>query len=479
MLYRLTRGVAVCIALAAVAMLTIGTSDATADFGPPPPANPFLGPAGTATMHADAESSDSTPLSGVGSGDIAANYTELAAACPTIVQGADGYPQALCTKIINQSPTVFLLDSATGHPLASLDLTKGSLLGGVYAYLDNTDHLVTVDGSGDLLRIGHDRGGPLGSWRLFIDSKTDISQAVTGHCGAAGCDSVSSVMPDRAGRVWFATDNGAAGFTDPKTGRSQSIVLGAGEQVDNSISTAPQGVAVATDHALYLLGVDDSGAPHILWRQPYDRGPARKPGQLSWGTGATPTFFGPRTGTEYLTITDNAVPKENLLVYDTATGHTVCSAPAVDGTENSPIGSGSSVFVASTYGYPYPALPAGAGPSQPASAPFNGGMVRIDVNATGSGCSVVWTDGAPSAAVPRLSLPDGKIYTVTRHSLLGAGLTKEFKLAVIDAATGTIDSERVIGGTVAQDTLQTVGTIAPGRVQYQGTVSGLFRMTPR
>jgi hypothetical protein len=95
---------------------------------------------------------------------------------------------------------------------------------------------------------------------------------------------------------------------------------------------------------------------------------------------------------------------------------------------------------------------------------------------------VVWTNTARSAAVPRLSVPDGKIYTVTRHGLLGSedtAPTDTYTYAVIDAATGATESEQFIGATTVQDTLQTVGTIAPGRIQYQGTVSGLFRIVPR
>lgn len=465
-------------ALSMTALLICSAGIATAGFGSLPPANPHLGPPGTATMHGDAESSDATPFAGPGTGSVDSDFRELAAACPTILQGADGMPQALCTKIIDRAPTVFLLDPANGQPLASLDLSKGSLLGGVYAYLDSSDRMVTVDGSGKLLRIGHRNDG--GDWTVFIESATDIAQAVTGHCGGGDCDAVSSVMPDFDGRVWFATDNGAAGFSDPATGVARSIVLGPGEKVANSISTAPEGVAVATTHALYLVDVDGSGNPRVVWRQAYDRGPARKPGQLSWGTGATPTFFGPGSGTEYLAITDNAVPKENLLVFDTATGNRICSVPTVDGTENSPIGAGNSLFVAGTYGYPYPAVPEGAGPSEPANAQFTGGMVRVDV--TGAGCRVVWTNKALSAAVPRLSVADGKIYTVTRHTVIptgSVGLTDNFRYTVIDAVSGRIETEKLIGATALHNTLQMVGTISPDRTLYQGTMSGLFRIAPR
>ncbi|MEV6062917.1 hypothetical protein ACIGO9_21410 [Nocardia asteroides] len=472
-------------------LLTVATGTASA-FGPLPPTNPYLGPTGTATMHGDSAASDSTPLPGAGAGGVDADFHTKAAACPTILQGSDGFPQALCTTITDRSPVVLLLDPNSGAELAQLKLTKGSLLGGVYAYLDDADRLVTVDGSGNLLRIAHQRS-PDGDWTLTVASKTDVAQAVSSHCGGGECDHVSSVSPDYDGRVWFATDHAAAGFVTPE-GAVRAIELAPGENVANSIATAPQGMAVATDHALYLLDVAADGNPRIAWRQAYDRGPARKPGQLSWGTGASPTFFGPGDGTEYLTITDNAAARENLLVFDTATGNQICAVPAVDGTENSPIGSGNSVFVAGTYGYPYPALPPGAGASEPASAPISGGMTRIDV--TGAGCTIVWTNTVPSAAVPRLSLADGKIYTFTRRALLGSGsggigsgsgglgtgsaqITDNYGFAVVDAHTGDLESEQVIGATTAHDTLQMVGTIAPGRIHYQGTTTGFFRITPK
>ena len=470
------------VAAAVAAMLVVGAGTAGAAFGPLPPADPFLGPVGTATMHGDAESSDSTPLPGVGTGWVNAQFRELAAACPTILQGGDGLPQALCTTVTDRSPKVFLLDPGSGQPLTSLSLPKGGLLGGVYAYLDHQDHMVMVDGADNLVRIGHNRDG--GGWKFTVDSTTPIGAAVEGHCGGNGCDSVASLMPDRQGRVWFATANGAVGTVDPNSGAAQSIAL-PGEHVDNSISTAPEGTAVTTDHATYLFTADGTGTPHQIWRQPYDRGPARKPGQLSWGSGASPTFFGPHDGTDYVAITDNAVPKENLIVYDTHSGRTVCSVPAVDGTENSPIGSGNSVFVASTYGYPYPALPDNAGPSEPATADFTGGMVRINVDQDGKGCAPKWTSPVKSAAVPRLSLADGLIYTVARkNEVAGIGtgsagaLVDSYHLVALNADSGAESAGHPIGTGTVQDTLQMVGTIAPGRVQYQGTTTGLFRITP-
>lgn len=489
---------------AALVVGSLGVGPASAEpLGPLPAVNPHLGPARTSTMHGDGESSDGTVLPGVGSRPVRADFVALGAACTTILQGSDGLPQALCTSNADRSPVMHLLDPDTGRSLASMPLVKGSLLGGVYAFLDDQDRLVAVDGNANLLRIGHSVEENSAEadrvWRLHVDDTTPLQAAATAHCGAADCDSVDSIMADHQGRVWFATGGGAVGVVDPASRAAKSIAL-PGERVANSIATSPAGTAVATDHALYLLEVDDSGAPEIMWSKNYDRGPARKPGQLSWGTGASPTFFGPRTGTDYLTITDNAAPVENLLVYEARTGRQICSIPAVDGSENSPIGAGNSVFVSSTFGYPYPSPPQGAGPSVPTQAAITGGMTRIDVDADGDGCSTRWTNGVPSSAVPRLSVADGKIYTVSRDSTvpedapvfgsLGnhqpdpvptppAAPGPKYSFTVIDAATGKVTADHTIGTGPQYNTLQTVGTIATGTVHYQGAVTGVFRITTR
>ncbi|WP_308283213.1 hypothetical protein [Pseudonocardia nigra] len=429
---------------------------------------------GTATQHGDAASSDTTPLAGPGTRPVSSTFTPLGATCASVLIGSDGMPQALCNTNADLSPVVHLLDPAGGASVASLALAKGELFTGVYGYVDEADRLVAVDGDRNVVRVGHDRGGPDGSWRLFVAEPTPIGRYVDVHCGAPRCDSVVSAAPGYGGGVWFVTAGGTVGIVDTTTGVGGSIALPPGERIANSISTAPEGMAVATGHALYLVGVDGQGSPEVLWRREYDRGPGRKPGQLSWGTGATPTFFGPATGTDYVAITDNAVPEANLLVYRTATGERVCSIPVVDGTENSPIGSGTAVVVASTFGYPYPALPSDAGPSVPPTAGFTGGMTRVDIDADGAGCERTWTTDVRSAAVPKLSLADGRIYTVSR-----TGPGDGFEHTVIDAETGEVQARRPLATGPAFDTLQMAGNLAPGQVIYQPTVTGVHRVTPK
>lgn len=116
--------------------MTGGVPASAADGDPFPPQSPGTGPAALATMH-----------------------------------GADGFTQALCTRIVDRAPVVRLLDG-DGNVLAETEVVAGSLLGGVYAYLDEHDRMVLVDGNGDLLRTGHDRGGADGGWRLFAAQRT-------------------------------------------------------------------------------------------------------------------------------------------------------------------------------------------------------------------------------------------------------------------------------------------------------------------
>ena len=242
------------------------------------PPNPYAGPDGTWNMHGDAGASDTTPFEGPGADPSPAQPVPLPAVCPTILSGADGMVQALCTEYIDRAPSLYLLDPTTLLPVARRHLSAGSLLGGVYAYVDNESRLVTVDGSGSLLWLAHSRSG----LRWSIDVEREVPLTLPEG------DAVTTVGPGYDANVWFATAQGRAGYVTPD-GDVVIASLGAGdEKVANSISSAPSGVAVTTDHATYLLRADGD-AVRTVWRQPYDRGEARKPGQLSHGSGSTPT----------------------------------------------------------------------------------------------------------------------------------------------------------------------------------------------
>lgn len=259
----------------------VPSARAAAAFGPLAPPNPFMAPNGLASMHNDAGSADAGTLPGPGARFRPIFPYPLLAACPSITQGTDGLVLALCTTVVGQNPTIHLIDPSGVLPriipLATLRVAKGGLLGGVYAYLDDSNELVMIDGTNHLLRIAHARDAR-GHWHLSVAESTDLSAVIP-----PGDQSVG-VVPDYLGNVWFATGTGVVGVA-PTSGDVTSLHLPAGERVANSISAAPSNrVAVATTSALYEVNLDGGGNAQILWRQAYDRGPARKPGQLSWGT---------------------------------------------------------------------------------------------------------------------------------------------------------------------------------------------------
>ncbi|GAA5054824.1 SMP-30/gluconolactonase/LRE family protein [Streptomyces similanensis] len=453
-------------ALALTALAVAVPRAVAGEFGPLPPANPYTAATGTATMHGDTANSDTTPYPGTGTAQVTYRRTALQSACPTVTAGRDGLVVALCTRIFGRNPVVQLIDPADGDRTASYDLPKGSLFGGVYAYLDHDDRLVTVDPDGNLLRIGHHRTAD-GGWELRADATVAL--------GAAARGGVVGLSPDWRGNVWFATPGGTVGVVTP-AGDVHTLALPAGETIANSLSTVPGQTAVTTSHALYALDADADGVPTIQWRRAYDRGTARKPGQLSWGTGATPVYFGPGDGTDYVAITDNADGRENLVVRR-RDGSEVCTVPAVDGTEDAVIATGRSVFVTSTYGYPYPALPDDAGTSRPSSASFTGGLTRVDVDADGQGCHQVWSNSTKSAALPRLSVADGRIYTLTvtgpTDSAVGTNTFAAYHYAVLDSATGRTLSTRYLGIGLLYNPLQMTGTTTADGTFWQGTATGV------
>ncbi|WP_438485545.1 hypothetical protein [Streptomyces sp. S186] len=165
---------------------------------------------------------------------------------------------------------------------------------------------------------------------------------------------------------------------------------------------------------------------------------------------------------------------------------TVCRIPVLDsngsGTENSPIGAGNSVYVASTYGYPYPAAPDGAGPAQPADAPFGGGLTRVDIDPGGSGCAIRWNAGIRSAAVPKLSVADGMLYTVERAGILDPARTASWIATTSWPWTrrrAGVAGRLRLGTGFVFDTLQMAGNATAGGVWWQGTVTGVVRIAPR
>lgn len=494
-----------------------------------PPHNPFMGPPGTSSMHANAASSDATLNPGPGVGGVY-KVTIVEDTNTATLYENQVFPYALPTVLMPENgallgvgvgntdnnkeiPTVLLISPFTLEILDEIQLSKpdsGNLAGGVYSYLDHNNNLVLVDGDGNLRWFNAD-------YDMATDTGT-INQSKPAI--NIGQPMVVALMPDYKGRIWFATEGGISqnnesalvGFYDPKNGDTSSnkpvyITLPAGEMVANSISSSPAGIAVATTQALYLFRSSKGGNEvKQVWRYEYENSGLRKPGQLSPGTGATPVFFGPKTGFEYIAITDNGAenngntPAENFNIFTTkkagpGDSQLVATVPFLSsnnsGTENAPIAVGKSVFSPSSYGYWYPPSAETPSASTPSAAAFSGGAQRIDL-VTGKGWQSKWANQTvASAALPRLSIPDEQIYTILaeyNNAGLFSGNGVQYYFGAIDPLTGTSQNLATLGtdtwdgadpaiydlSNYNNNPLEMTGVISPNGVFYQGMAAGIL-----
>lgn len=457
----------------AVVALWMTTGGAVGAAPAPPTPSTGLGPMGTSLMHGDLWSTDSTPFVGPGRTAHVAASSVPGGACAATFIGRDGMPVSLCTQFVGTSPptvavaTVTLFDPSTAAPLARLQLTKGGLLGGVYGYLDDRDRVVVADGSNAILRVAHRKTAA--GWQMYIADRVDVGRHIP-----AG-DAVTGLAPDVSGRVWFATTHGVVGTVD-QAKRVRSMHLPRGEDLANGLSIRTHGASILTTHALYEMRAGVDGVPRVVWRRPYDRGAARRPGQLTWGSGTTPTYFGP-DGDGWVAIVDNAsIPR--LIVYNSDTGSVVCRMRAFgtsgQGTENSPMAWGDSLVIPSTYGYQYPPM-AVTGPSVPGDAPFVGGSTRIDVSA--NGCHRVWENNDRLASLPRLSRADGVInglgYGPYRPGVQQIG---PIYYTATDFATGKRVATVRVGDGPVDEPLELTGTIGADGTMWQATLGRMLKI---
>lgn len=436
-----------------------------------PSGTPGLGPKWTSLMHGDLESTDSTAYRGPGRTARLAASSVPGGPCAATFIGSDGLPISLCTNVIAgrppqfATPVVTLFDPKTAGVIATLPLAKGGLLGGVYGYLDDKDRVVVADGTGAILRVAHRRTSR--GWQLYVAERVDLSR----HLGG---DAVTGLAPDHLGRIWWATTGGIVGTV---TGTEVAARhLPRGEELGNGLSVRAGGVSVLTTHALYEMWAGEDGVPRTVWRKAYDRGPARKPGQLTWGSGTTPTYFGPG-GDSWVAIVDNArVPR--LHVFRSDDGAPVCSlrafAEANQGTENSPMAWGQSIVIPSTYGFQYPPM-AVRGKASPENAPFVGAMTRIDV--VDGACTRVWNSHDRMATLPRLSTGDGLIHALGYGPYTpGLQQTGPVNYVAVDFRTGKRAVTRHVGTAPFDEPLQLTGMIAPDGALWQGTFGRMLKI---
>lgn len=438
------------------------------------PQHPELAPNGRSSMHNDAWASDA--YAGPGptgdSPEVDTAWYGLEE-CATLAFDEHERLVALCGDL--SGPTLHVIDPDTMRPLVTKDLPDRvgnsgkrpwqDLCGGSYFYLDAEDRAVLATTDRRVLVVAtHDgQGDP----DLTTEESYDLSGVVPKD------DCLIALMPDWEGRIWWVTGDGLVG-TITETGAEEPVVrtLDLGEEVANSLATGEDGgVYVVTVEALYKLVADDRRQrPVVRWRTTYDRGTSQKPGQLSQGSGTTPTLL----PDGLVAITDNADQRMHVLFLRTDDGEEVCRAEVFEkgagATDNSLVSVGEGgVVVENNHGYAGPWSTMLGFATQP-------GFARVDV-ADGE-CRVAWTsDQIAPTSVPKVSLQTGLVYAYTkRPSRWGANA---WYLTAIDARTGrTAFAVRTGLGSMFNNHYAAV-TLAPDGSAYIATLAGLVRVRDR
>jgi hypothetical protein len=436
------------------------------------PQHPGLAPNGRSSMHNDAWSSDAYAGPGP-TGDSPEVDTAWYGVeeCATLAFDEHGRLVALCGDL--GGPTLHVIDPETMRPLVTKELPErqdtgtrpwADLCGGSYFYLDADDRAVLATTDRRVLVVATDDGA--GDPDLTVDASYDLTGVVPED------DCLIALMPDWEGRIWWVTRDGLVGTVTDRGEEPVVRTLDLGEEVANSLAASEDGgVYVVTVEALYKLVADDRGQdPVVRWRSPYDRGTEQKQGQLSRGSGTTPTIL----PSGLVAITDNADQRMHVLFLRAADGTEVCRAPVFEegesATDNSLVAVGpASVVVENNHGY--------GGPwSTLLGRTTAGGFARVD--AADGACEVAWTseETAPTS-VAKVSLQTGLVYAYTkRHSWWGVNA---WYLTALDARTGrTAFAVRVGLGTMFNNHYSAV-TLAPDGSVYVATLTGLVRVRDR
>lgn len=442
------------------------------------PPHPFMAPHGASCMHADPYTTNTYawpgPL-GVMPEVASRQMGLLGGECPTMNFDRQGRIVAVCVR--DRRPSLLLLDPETlavldrhtlprrRAPILRVRKAMEDTSGGAYFYLDEQDRAVigTAAGTIQIVETRETDAGP----RFHLTRRIDLTSVLADEDGEL--DKLTAVMPDYAGNYWFSAREGIIGVVSGARVRHLRFPR---EQIQNAFSVAAEGVYVVTDHALYRLGLRPNGKPEIVWREAYDRGAQRKLGQITQGSGTTPTLLGDR----YVAIADNAEPRMNVLVYRRdadVSSRLVCKLgvfePHRSATENSLIGYGRSLIVENNFGYDIFRTMRGGKTSV-------GGVARIDVREDESGCDLIWESKEISqTAVPKLSTATGLVYLYTKLKDPPDGIDAYYFTA-IDFETGRT-AYRVLTGTgVRYDNNWASISLAPDGTAFVGVLNGLIRV---
>ena len=380
-----------------------------------------------------------------------------------------------------------LIDAYTLEELASYDLPSRPwywllqgimpwqyIGAGMYFFLDEQDRAVVPTTENTLLVIQvPESGGEFSLVRTYDldDHVVDLSWPKR--------DSVAWALPDWGGDVyWFATTEGVVGTVEVDSGAVRSLRL-EGEIIENSFAVAEDGVFIVSDHALYRFRRDDAGDIAVQWRTVYDRGPGKKPGHITRGSGTSVSLMGGLDG--LVAITDNAEPRVHLLFLTRSDGVVVGSIPLFEegksGTDISVAcfehadehGDGLGVYsalVENNWGhhrFPH---------SRPES-----GLTRVDITRDENGayrCEQVWASREKGIGVFKLSFGSGLAYMYWRSETCPV---TQWYFTAVDFETGETVYKQLAGQGLGYNNWAGALFLHPdGGIAYSTTIFGLVMM---
>jgi len=449
------------------------------------PRNPWMAANERSNIHSDAYQTDANNVPGPLGRDPRVTSALLGAECASVTFDRRGRIVTVCVS--PSGATLRLIEPRTLATLGSYELPPrepgsfsfSNFSGGGYFYLDHLDRAVVSTFTGHLVVVAERGDG----FRKVRD--VDLS-AVTGG------SPIQSALPDWRGRIWFVTVSGVVGFVNP--GNSvRRVHLPAGERIANSFAMDESGgVFIVSTHALYRFDVR-RGRPSVTWRKTYDRGSRVKPGQVSQGSGTTPTLIGRASspGGGSIAITDNADPRMHVLVFrrgKRGPGRAPLCRRAVfpagrGDDENSLIAVPGGLVAENNYGY------AGPGPadSSTRTADTVPGLAKVAVNFRRGGCRVAWrnTTARIPTVVSKFSRRTGLIYAYThpaasevpRAGDLPQPLAPDaWFFTAFNARTGRQVWSTYAGSGLGHNNNYAPVTLGPDGVAYVGTLGGLLRI---
>ena len=449
------------------------------------PQHPHMAPNGRSSMHADAYSTNIYEHAGPsGSSDTVQSVAmgRVGGECPHVVFDRKGRAITVCMHA--RKPVLHLmqrpsLDMLATHPLPAretplLDLSKAvaDTSGGAYFYLDQEDHVVLGSSDQRIVKIGVEED-PKPHFEVL--QSIDVSRALRfpdgGNQDTSDMDRISAVMPDWAGRYWFAGRYGTVGTVLPDGSELRFIHLD-GEEIENSLSVGPEGVYIVSDHALYRFETGPDGTPIVVWRETYDRGSRRKVGQVNQGSGTTPTLIGDKC----VAITDNAEPQMHLLVFhrreEVAGSRLYCQValfePDHSAAENNPIAIGESIIVENNADYElFTKMRQGRVSAS--------GVSRVDLRP--GQCELKWTSQERSqTTLPKLSTKTGLVYLYTKLAD-APNQIDAYYFTGIDFRTGKTVFRMLAGTGSGYDNNWAAISLAPDGSAFVGVLNGLVRFS--